>query len=56
VATPVLVLAQVPPVGNADNEDVPPIHKISGPVNATVGLIDTIAVMGSERQFGTLAV
>jgi hypothetical protein len=56
VATPIFVLAHVPPEGDADNDEVPAIHNVSGPVYATVGFAITVADTGSDGQLEPVAV
>lgn len=56
MATLGVALAQVPLKEDAVNDDVSPIHNVSGPVKVTVGLAITFAAIGSERQAGLLDV
>jgi hypothetical protein len=56
VATVVGLLTQVPPAGDAVNDDVPPIHKVVGPVYVVVGLGITVADTGSDGQLEPVAV
>jgi hypothetical protein len=56
VATVGRLLTQVPPVGNAVNDEAPPIHRVVGPAYVVVGLGITVADTGSDGQLEPVAV